>query len=99
MEVFLILGRIIAPALMIILQRKWFKFRSIFHVAAILSALIFGNIASISIHQIIENQTVFMTNIHALFLNPLFLLAGAYLGVYLLYTLALHTLNDISHSN
>ncbi|USK59615.1 transposase [Peribacillus asahii] len=83
MEVFLILGRIIAPALMIILQRKWFKFRSIFHVAAILSALIFGNIASISIHQIIENQTVFMTNIHALFLNPLFLLAGAYLGVYL----------------
>ena len=83
MEVFLILGRIIAPALMIILQRKWFKFRSIFHVAAILSALIFGNIASISIHQIIENQTVFMTNIHALFLNPLFLLAWAYLGVYL----------------
>ena len=83
MEVFLILGRIIAPALMIILQRKWFKFRSIFHVAAILSALIFGNITSISIHQIIENQTVFMTNIHALFLNPLFLLAGAYLGVYL----------------
>jgi len=83
MEIFLILGRIIAPALMIILQRKWFKFRSIFHVAAILSALIFGNIASISIHQIIENQTVFMTNIHALFLNPLFLLAGAYLGVYL----------------
>lgn len=96
MEILLILGSIVIPILMVLLQRRKYTFRIIFHVAAIMSALIFGNIASIAIHQIIEDGTVFMTNIHALFLNPFFLLTGAYLGLYLLYVIILHAVNDFT---
>lgn len=96
MEILLILGSTVIPILMVLLQRRKYTFRIIFHVAAIMSALIFGNIASIAIHQIIEDGTVFMTNIHALFLNPFFLLTGAYLGLYLLYVIILHAVNDFT---
>ena len=91
MRILLILGSIVAPLLMIIVHMKWHKSRIVFNIVALLSSLIFGNISSLAIHTIIKDETVFMTNIHALFLNPLFLLTGAYLGVYLLYILAIYT--------
>lgn len=94
--ILLILGSIVFPIIMILLQRKCLKFRIIFNILAVISALIFGNIASIAIHKIIKNDTVFMTNIHGLFLNPFFLFTGAYLGVYLLYIITLNALTDIN---
>lgn len=94
MRILLILGSIIIPILMVILQKRWFKFQTIFNLMAILSALIFGNIASIAIFNIVKDGTVFMTNIHGLFLNPFFLFAGAYLGLYTLYIMILRALND-----
>ncbi|MGG1398127.1 transposase [Bacillus salipaludis] len=94
MKILLIIGSIVIPILMIILQRKWVKLQILYNVVAIISALIFGNIASIGILNIINDGTVFMTNIHVLFLNPFFLMTGGYLGLYLLYLLVLRALND-----
>ncbi|AQR78265.1 transposase [Paenibacillus larvae] len=94
MKLLIILGSVIAPFLMILCQKIRFKFRLFFNVLAILSALVFGNISSISIYGIIKDQTVFMTNIHGIFLNPLFLLTGSYLGIYLIYRLALLALDE-----
>ncbi|WP_078551523.1 transposase [Bacillus alkalicellulosilyticus] len=91
MKIILILGSVVIPALMVIIYIKWNKFGVVFDSAAILATLVFGNISAVAIHQILVDNTVFMTNIHALFLNPLFLLTGAYLGVYLLYRLTLRT--------
>jgi len=93
MKVLLVLGSIVAPILMYAIYKKK-VFRITFNVLAIFSALIFGNIASLSIHQIIVDDAVFMTTIHGIFLNPLFLISGAYLGVYLLYRLIVITLNE-----
>jgi hypothetical protein len=77
---------------MMTLQKKWPRVRFYFHLVAFLSALIFGNISAFAIYDIIIDDTVFMTNIHAIFLNPFFLLTGAYLGVYFLYTLTVNLL-------
>lgn len=96
MKIIIILGSIVGPALMIILQMKWRKLQTLFNFAAILSALIFGNIAALAILEIIKDNTVFMTNIHGIFLNPFFLFTGAYLGVYLLYILILRTFKAIT---
>jgi hypothetical protein len=76
---------------MFYLQKKWIRFRLIFNLGAIIATLLFGNIASLSIYQIIKDNTVLMTNIHAVFLNPYFLIAGSYLGVYILYRLLILT--------
>ncbi|WP_423798256.1 transposase [Neobacillus sp. SAB-20_R2A] len=94
MKLLLIIGSIVLPILMVVLQRKWSKIRIIFDLMAILSALIFGNISSIAIFEIIKDDKVFMTNIHAVFLNPIFLMTGAYLGLYFLYVLVLRVIND-----
>ena len=95
MKVVLVLGSLLIPILMIVLQLRWSRFRILYNVVALLSALIFGNISSLAIHTIIKDETVFMTNIHALFLNPIFLITGAYLGVYLLYVIAVHTFSEM----
>lgn len=90
----IISGSIIIPILMVILRKFWSKSRLLFHVLSLLSALIFGNLASLAILKIIEDHTVFMTNIHGLFLNPIFLLTGAYLGIYLIYSLLVKMFSD-----
>lgn len=92
MRAFLILGSIIFPGLMFFLQTKWKWTRTLFNIIAILTLLIFANISSLSIYQIIKDNTVLMTNIHAVFLNPFFLMTGAYLMVYTLYLLLILTL-------
>ncbi|MOA47096.1 hypothetical protein D3C78_1697000 [compost metagenome] len=60
-----------------------------------LSTLILGNISALAIYEILRDNTVFMTSIHAIFLNPMFLLTGAYLGVYLVYRLMLMTYEEV----
>ncbi|RXJ04295.1 transposase [Anaerobacillus alkaliphilus] len=97
MKLLLIIGSILVPLVMILLQLKWPLFRLLFHILALLSALIFGNISSTSIHEILIDETVFMTNIHGVFLNPVFLITGAYLGLYLIYIIALSTIYEIRH--
>ncbi|WP_042150106.1 hypothetical protein [Paucisalibacillus sp. EB02] len=87
MKVLLVLGSIIFPLLMYVLKKKWVMMRVVFNLSAIISSLVFGNIAASSIYQIIKDNTVLMTNIHAIFLNPYFLITGSYLGIYSLYLL------------
>ncbi|MBO1003009.1 transposase [Pseudogracilibacillus auburnensis] len=94
MKIVIILGSMVVPIIMFFLQRVWTKCRFIFNLLAIICALIFGNISATAIYEIIRDKTVFMTNIHAIFLNPLFLFTGAYLGVYILYLLLILTLED-----
>lgn len=95
MSNFLVLASILLPLIMHFLQIKWISLHFIYNLAAIVSALILGNIASVSIYQIIRDQTVFMTNIHAIFLNPYFLITGSYLGIYILYRLLGITLAEL----
>jgi len=87
MNILVILLSIIIPVIMYALQIKWTILRLLYNILAIICALIFGNIASLAIIEVIRNNTVFMTTIHAIFLNFSFLLTGAYLGVYVLYQL------------
>ncbi|MFC0212707.1 hypothetical protein ACFFK0_09545 [Paenibacillus chartarius] len=56
---------------------------------AFVSAYLFGVIAAVYTGNVLINGTVMMTDIHHIFLNPLFLTAGAYLGVYAMYKIAL----------
>jgi len=79
---------------MFYLQNKNIKFRVIFNITAVISAIIFGNIASTSIFQILIDNAVFMTAIHGVFLEPFFLIAGAYIGVFIVYRLLILTMAE-----
>ncbi|WP_216829693.1 transposase [Alkalihalobacterium elongatum] len=94
MKILILVGSIFVPGFMIILQKKWKKLRIVFHSLALIALLTFGNIASYAIYTVLRDNTVFMTNIHALFLNPLFLITGAYLAFYSLYIIALNAIKD-----
>ncbi|KAB8135763.1 transposase [Gracilibacillus oryzae] len=95
MSYLLIIGSIALPAIMFWAGEKWEKVPFVFNLAALVSLLIFGNLASVNIYQIIKNNTVFMTNIHGLFLNPFFLITASYLGIYLIYQLINKTLKSM----
>ncbi|MDM5317307.1 transposase [Fictibacillus sp. b24] len=94
MKFLIIIGSLIVPIGMFWLQYAWPKSRSIFNICALFAALTFGNLAAISIQQILHDNTVFMTNIHGVLLNPFFLLAGSYLGVYLFYRFMIWTSSE-----
>ncbi|MDQ0270948.1 hypothetical protein J2S17_002834 [Cytobacillus purgationiresistens] len=87
MKFFLILSVIILPIGLYQLQKRWKNIKLIFNVLSVASVMIFGSIVSITIYEILKDQTVFMTNVHAVFLNPLFLFTGAYLGIFFTYRL------------
>lgn len=89
MKIILVILSIVLPLAMFYLQKSRTKLRNVYNFLAIIALLIFGNIASLSIYKIIKDGTVFMTAIHGIFLNPIFLITGAYLGIYVLYRLLL----------
>lgn len=70
------------------------KFQLLFNIIAVISAIIFGSIASTSMFQILIDNAVFMTAIHGIFLNPFFLITGAYLGVFIIYRLLILTMDE-----
>ncbi|MCH5586218.1 transposase [Shimazuella sp. AN120528] len=87
MKVLLVIGIIFLPLFLCLFHRIWPKLEVYLNCAAIVSLLIFSSIASIGVYTIIRDHTVFMTSIHGLFLNPFFLITGAYLGLYVIYRL------------
>lgn len=89
LKLLLVASSIVIPAVMVYLKSKSKRLQMIFNVVAVLSTIIFGSIASTSIYQIIRDDKVFMTTIHGIFLNPLFLMTGGYLGVFVIYRLLL----------
>lgn len=94
MKILLVVTSLFVPFVMVLLQLKSKIVRSLFNTLAVLAMIFFGSIASTSIYQIIVDNAVFMTTIHAVFLNPLFLMAGAYIGVFIIYRLMLLTWHE-----
>lgn len=94
MTVFMLAATIGIPSLMVYLQHKWASFRLLFNILGDIAAILFSTIAATSITNIILEDAVFMTMIHAVFLNPVFLITGAYLGLYLIYRLIIQTIDD-----
>jgi len=92
MKIFLVLTSIVLPVMMFFLQKFRRKFSIVFNFGAVVSGIIFGDIAAVSVYEIIKDHTVFMTNIHSIFLNPLFLSTGGYLGIYIIYRLIMITI-------
>ena len=97
MKFLFVISSIGIPVIMFYLQNKWKMFCLMFNIVAVISTIIFTNIASTSIYQIIVDDAVFMTTIHAIFLNPFFLITGAYLGIYIIYRLLILTANEKSN--
>ncbi|WP_134702271.1 transposase [Ammoniphilus sp. YIM 78166] len=95
MNVMIILGNLVIPLIMFLAQKNKSKARLIFNGLSVLSAIVFGNLAALAVYRIIRDNTVFMTHIHGIFLNPFFLLAGYYLLVYTLYQLIRRMSEDV----
>jgi Na+(H+)/acetate symporter ActP len=74
-------------------------FNTIFNLMAIISYVVFGGISAISIYEIIKHDVVFMTNIHAVFLNIYFLISGSYIGIYGLYQLINLTIKQLNQTD
>lgn len=94
MKVMIIVGSIILPLVMIYIYNYWQKIYTFLNMLMVLSVILFGNIAALSIYQIIKNNEVFMTAIHAIFLNSIFLITGAYIGIYTIHRLMLLLIKD-----
>lgn len=94
MKIFLVISSIVFPLIMVLLRKKISKSAVVFNILAVIFVIIFGSIASTSIYQIIIDDAVFMTKIHALFLNELFLISGAYIGVFTIYRLMILTMDE-----
>lgn len=92
--VIIVVVSIIFPILMLYLKNRNKKFQIAFNAIATISAVIFGVIAAVSIRQILIDDTVFMTAIHSVFLNPTFLVTGAYIGLFTIYRLLILTLDE-----
>ncbi|WP_155590893.1 transposase [Lysinibacillus cavernae] len=94
MKIFMLATTIVIPSLMVYLQHKWYTFRLLFNVLGVIAAILFSWIAATSITQIILEEAVFMTTIHAVFLNPIFLITGAYLGLFLIHRIMEITIHE-----
>lgn len=93
-KIILIVSSIVAPLLMVYFHYLWGRMYIFFNLLMLISLLTFGNIASLSIFQIIRDNTVFMTAIHGIFLNQAFLVSGAYIGLYTIYRFMLMNIED-----
>lgn len=78
---------VIVPIGMILIVRRFILIEKLFSFIANLSFLMVASIISFAIYQIIVEQTVFMTSIHGIFLNPFLLVCGAYLLLFTMYKL------------
>lgn len=94
MTIFMLVATIGIPSFMVYLQQKWAIFRLLFNILGVIAAILFSTIAATAITNIILEDAVFMTTIHAVFLNSIFLITGAYLGLYLIYRLIIMTIQE-----
>jgi hypothetical protein len=92
MKWIIIISTIGVPLILYTVAKFYERVTLLYNLVAVLCAWIFGAIAANSVYEILRDKTVFMTNIHAIFLNAYFLFAGAYLGVYMIYLLILYLL-------
>lgn len=72
-------------------------FRIALHISAYLALYVLGTVTSIYIYDVLIQDLVFMTNIHAILLNPFFLITGAYIGIYTLHLLLSHIITKLTN--
>ena len=53
----------------------------ILDVVAVIAVILFEVTSAVAVYQIRRDGTIFMTNIHRLFDNYIFLISAAYLGI------------------
>ena len=94
MIILIVLLSIVIPVGMLLLEWRGGIWKRLLDAAAVMAAVIAGNIAALAIYQIIRDNAVFMTTIHGIFLNPFFLVTGAYLGLYYTYQLLRRYINN-----
>lgn len=87
MSIIIVIFVILIPIVMLCSAWLIESFKHAFAGAAVLCAYVFGAISALSVYQILRDDTVFMTNIHVVFTNKLFLFTGAYLGAFGIYVL------------
>lgn len=84
----IVAGIIVMPLAMTALSIIWRNARTVYHLLAALAAFAVFAVSSVKIVEIIRQGTVYMTDIHGIFVNPFFLIGGAYLGEYAIYRLS-----------
>ncbi|MNI68584.1 hypothetical protein D3C73_1242880 [compost metagenome] len=94
MLVLIMLSGIGIPLFMLVSAWLVDKLTVLYDGIAVACTYVFGVITALAIYKIIRDDTVFMTNIHDVFNNWIFLMVGAYLGNYLLFRLVLRTLKQ-----
>ncbi|WP_100372023.1 transposase [Bacillus sp. FJAT-45037] len=92
MNVLIGAGIVLVPIFMVVIDRFWSVSRLTFHSLAFGSLIVFGYISATAIYAILRDHEVFMTSIHGIFLEPLFLISGAYIGWYALFVVLRHTI-------
>ncbi|MFD2612347.1 hypothetical protein [Paenibacillus gansuensis] len=78
---------IVIPAAFLLLRAMWKPAAAWLHYLAAASLYTAGVIAAGTVYDILQHHEVFMTTVHRIFLNPLFLGAAGYLGVYAIHLL------------
>ncbi|PEC19633.1 hypothetical protein [Bacillus cereus] len=87
----------IVLSFMFYLFAKHPKIRIALHIGAYFALYAIGIILSINIYDVLIQNLVFMTSIHGILLNPFFLIAGAYIGIYTLYLLFSHIITKLTN--
>jgi len=94
MEIIVAISVLILPFIVLFLYSLLGKWKFIIDVLAVLAALLFAIVSTVAIYQIRRDGTIFMTNIHRLFDNYIFLISGAYLGMYGLFQLIRYSIRQ-----
>lgn len=97
MAILISLMAILIPFLMV-WSLKWIKnLHRIYNLLALVSLYLFSITTAIYVLRTIMDQTVYLTTIHSILLNPFFTITGAYFGNYILYRLLLLTCFEWKH--
>lgn len=86
MKTGLVLGLIVLPIIMAALSGSSVM-RKLFDLLALIAFYFAGALTGIAVYENYTHATMFSTDIHHIFLNFWFLLAFAYLGIYIPYCL------------
>jgi len=86
-KIVLIAAFIAVPFVMAGLAHRNRALATALHLLAVLSFFVAGSIFAAVMYEVVKQGTQLTSQIHAVFLYPSFLIAGAYIGVYIPYRL------------
>lgn len=87
MAFFIVAGTLLLPPCMWITSGRKKRLRYVYDLLAVLSVYTAGIMSGLAVYEINRHDTVLTTEIHKLFMKPLFLVTAAYLGLYGIYRL------------